>query len=662
MTAPSLPAGWQWHFNPGSGRWAFKHSATEYQQIHFPLAGDEACQVPNSQVNDIDSHLAKVIAGGQTVPPASMSPQTGAEMDVAMATASFASISMSTQPSLSHSNPGPAIKRKPIQIKGPASSPVPVSSLTSVRNLSASHSPVHGHAIAITSPSQGSGFGETASSITATAPRELPQHESPHWTSPISPSSQALRSPSMPGQASPASPTALDPFQPRAQQYFHPHVVRQASMPVNNTATNPDPQQQLMPLLHPTQSAPEPPRPSMVSAASAPQITQAYDEQHTNRTSKTSKMRKMSNGVNSWVKKHPVIATSVAISGAVVVEAAGLAVGVDAVKDAALINRGVNKFQARRKASQVTQKQPDTIAEQAQSTPQQDQDRAPPLPRRPQASSGTAHATPGGAPYTAPSTSSFSHNTNAHQAGQGVDVAGKIFNIVGHIATGHTHTHQAHQNFASGTQQQGLQQQDFQQQAAFQQQQSNQQQAALQQQQAYQQQLYQQQLLYQQQTYANGQNPVYLQQQCPRYQQQYPVYQQLPPQYYQQPPVYQDNSINMMDTSGVDPMTMMALSDPGLVDPTATQQVNVNVQNVSVDSQQTTVDSTQDVVDSSQLGNASLPTTPDGLLDSGAYVNPPLTPPLSSADGTGDWGNVDYGNDGGDGDGGCDNDEDDDDY
>ncbi|KAK1083505.1 hypothetical protein LTR48_006225 [Friedmanniomyces endolithicus] len=118
----------------------------------------------------------------------------------------------------------------------------------------------------------------------------------------------------------------------------------------------------------------------------------------------------------------------------------------------------------------------------------------------------------------------------------------------------------------------------------------------------------------------------------------------------------------MMDTSGVDPMTMMALSDPGLVDPTATQQVNVNVQNVSVDSQQTTVDSTQDVVDSSQLGNASLPTTPDGLLDSGAYVNPPLTPPLSSADGTGDWGNVDYGNDGGDGDGGCDNDEDDDDY
>ncbi|KAK0932502.1 hypothetical protein LTR29_015929 [Friedmanniomyces endolithicus] len=607
MTAPSLPAGWQWHFNPGSGRWAFKHSATEYQQIHFPLAGDEACQVPNSQVNDIDSHLAKVIAGGQTVPPASMSPQTGAEMDVAMATASFASISMSTQPSLSHSNPGPAIKRKPIQIKGPASSPVPVSSLTSVRNLSASHSPVHGHAIAITSPSQGSGFGETASSITATAPRELPQHESPHWTSPISPSSQALRSPSMPGQASPASPTALDPFQPRAQQYFHPHVVRQASMPVNNTATNPDPQQQLMPLLHPTQSAPEPPRPSMVSAASAPQITQAYDEQHTNRTSKTSKMRKMSNGVNSWVKKHPVIATSVAISGAVVVEAAGLAVGVDAVKDAALINRGVNKFQARRKASQVTQKQPDTIAEQAQSTPQQDQDRAPPLPRRPQASSGSSELR--------------FRNTAARPPAAGL-----------------------------------------QQQAAFQQQQSNQQQAALQQQQAYQQQLYQQQLLYQQQTYANGQNPVYLQQQCPGYQQQYPVYQQLPPQYYQQPPVYQDNSINMMDTSGVDPMTMMALSDPGLVDPTATQQVNVNVQNVSVDSQQTTVDSTQDVVDSSQLGNASLPTTPDGLLDSGAYVNPPLTPPLSSADGTGDWGNVDYGNDGGDGDGGCDNDEDDDDY
>ncbi|KAK0955029.1 hypothetical protein LTS01_023588 [Friedmanniomyces endolithicus] len=355
-------------------------------------------------------------------------------------------------------------------------------------------------------------------------------------------------------------------------------------MPVNNSATNPDPQQYPMPLLHPTQSAPEPPRPSMVSAASASQIPQTYDEQLTNRTSKTSKMRKMSNGVNSWVKKHPVIATSVAISGAVVVEAAGLVVGVDAVKDAALINRGVNKFQARRKASQIAQKQPDTMA---------------------------------------------------------------------------------HQNFASGPQQQALQQQNLQQQnlqqqAAFQQQQSAQQQTTLQQQQAYQQQLYQQQLLYQQQTYANGQTPVYLQQQYPAYQQQYPAYQQPPPQYYQQPPVYQDNSINMVDSGGVDPLTMMALSDPGLIDPTATQQVNMNVQDISVNSQQTTVDSTQNVIDPSQLGGASLPTTPDGLQDGSAYVNPPLTPPLSSTDGTGDWGNMANGSDGGDDDGGCDDDEDDD--
>ncbi|KAK0343561.1 hypothetical protein LTR59_015101 [Friedmanniomyces endolithicus] len=586
-------------------------------------------------------------------------------MDVAMATASLASFSTSPQPSLLHSNSGTAIKRKPVQIKNPASSPVPVSSLTSMRSLSASQSPVHGHAIAITSSGQGGAFGEIASSINTAPPHGVPQYESPHWTSPISPSSQILRSPSIPGQASPGSRTASDPIQPSAQQYFHPHVVRQASMPVNNSATNPDPQQYPMPLLHPTQSAPEPPRPSMVSAASAPQIPQTYDEQLTNRTSKTSKMRKMSNGVNSWVKKHPVIATSVAISGAVVVEAAGLVVGVDAVKDAALINRGVNKFQARRKASQIAQKQPDTIGEQAQNTSQQDQDRAPALPRRPQASSVAGTATSGGAPYTAPSTNSLPHNTNAHQAGQGVDVAGKIVNIVGHIATGHTHTHQAHQNFASGPQQQALQQQNLQQQnlqqqAAFQQQQSAQQQTTLQQQQAYQQQLYQQQLLYQQQTYANGQTPVYLQQQYPAYQQQYPAYQQPPPQYYQQPPVYQDNSINMVDSGGVDPLTMMALSDPGLIDPTATQQVNMNVQDISVNSQQTTVDSTQNVIDPSQLGGASLPTTPDGLQDGSAYVNPPLTPPLSSTDGTGDWGNMANGSDGGDDDGGCDDDEDDD--
>ncbi|KAK0265950.1 hypothetical protein LTR35_017002 [Friedmanniomyces endolithicus] len=672
MSAPKLPAGWQWHPDSESGRWTFKHAGTGHRQSHFPLAGDEAYQDFNSRGNDVDSHLARFSAGGLPVSPSS-SPQTGTGQDLVMATASLASMSIGTHPSLPHSNAGAAIKRKPIQIKGPASSPVPVSSPTGLRSLSTSQTPTHGGAMAGFSSSPGSGFAEIASSLDTTTQQREPPRESQHLISPLSPTSQTPQLPSRPGQANPASPNASGPLKSGAQQYFHPHVLRQASMPVNSPATNYDSQQNPMPMLHPRQSAPEPARPSMVSAASAPQISQTYDEQQISRPSKTSKMRKMSSGVNSWVKKHPVIATTVAISGAVVVEAAGLAVGVDAVKDAALINRGVNKFQARRKASQVTQKQPDTIPEQAQSTLQQDQDRAPALPRRPQTSSGAAHATSGGVPYTALGTNSLPHKTNKDQAGQGVDFAGKIVNMVGHIATGHAHTHQAHQTFASGPQQQGVQQHDLQQQAAFQQQQWAQQQATLQQQQAYQQQLCQQQLLYQQQTYANGQNPVYLQQQYPAYQQQYSTYQQPPPQYYQQPPVYQDNSINMVDSGGVDPLTMMrdyddkadakqALSDPGLIDPTATQQVNFNVQGISVDSQQTSVDSTQNVVDPSQFGGASLPTTPDGLQDGSAYVNPPLTPPLSSTEMSGDWGNVDNGSEGDNGDGGCDDYDDGDDY
>jgi len=397
-TPPSLPIGWQWEFNDTTQRWSFWHPTSGHKQAHFPKAGDEIAFANLNVKQPIEYLLTKSIEGKTTASMAAVHelPETVLPQNaMAAVTASVASIAIDVRPVPSPTSTG-IVKRKPILCSGnlapqsaPTLSQVPSVSCVAEQEAAGGQNFQNEEEAPPALPARPSASPAATQDTPddevnpPLPPRPLASATSPsHIRQPRShaPTASPPRPPP-PISAQTASNISTNPYSgnlPSSQTQNSASLpgIRHISMPLNSYPLALDQRHPSLPMLQPVQTAPistssqQPQRPHMISVASAPQVLQTsqtagVQESILNQEAmqKNSKMRRMSKGVGNWVKKHP----KMAVGGAVLIEAAGLAVGVDAIKDAASVQRNVQSY----KAKQNSQQQKAAAQENSESTSKQ---------------------------------------------------------------------------------------------------------------------------------------------------------------------------------------------------------------------------------------------------------------------------------------------------
>ncbi|EMC93033.1 hypothetical protein BAUCODRAFT_151406 [Baudoinia panamericana UAMH 10762] len=344
MAMPPLPPGWQWDFDAASQRWCFLHVSTGHKQTNFPNAGDEQqanfAAAPSEEFYLLQGQqpLHGQVTATTTVVTSQPTKSDDDLTDFARVTAAMASVSMGVAPEstvLQVHAPSPVaidmpMPREAAKLAQTDAPPLPVAT------------PATSTASPCPSPLGAQTLHSTEQQVFYPAPAAAPSVFM-HRTQPVW-SDHA---------ASSAHSSATAPNPPAGDRM--PKTDSAVSFQPADTSSSP--------VLYPVQSTPQlqqvqyQHRPDIHSVASAPQVMQSFQppptpseaaDQGQGTTDKDSKMKKMSKGFGKWVKEHP----KMAIGGAALVEVAGLAMGVDPLRDAATTYSHMQNHKAKKAAQQ----------------------------------------------------------------------------------------------------------------------------------------------------------------------------------------------------------------------------------------------------------------------------------------------------------------------